>query len=83
MDNIIEQKASRLIKKLRHNGCHVIDAVKTTKKVKINITHPTATMAQRAIEIRQVLHGKRFSTFVLTMDGCVVSWTGGAECSLH
>ncbi|MDW6003756.1 hypothetical protein [Vibrio mangrovi] len=70
----IEQISSRVIKKLRQNGCEVVMATKTPRRVMINIEQPTTEMMYRAMEIRQQQHGTRSTIYTLPIDGCMVHW---------
>lgn len=79
----IEKQASRVVKKLRHYGCIVIDAKKTNRRVVISIEAPTAEMEQKAICIKQNLGGIESQILSMQLDGCTIRWNGGSPCPLH
>jgi hypothetical protein len=80
----IEQQATRVMKKLRHSGCHIVGALKTPRSAIINIEYPTHSMMASATAIRQTLMGTPSMVYTMNLDGCVVSWTqGGNTCPMN
>jgi hypothetical protein len=80
----IEQQATRVMKKLRHRGCHIVGALRTPRSAIINIEYPTIGMVTHATAIRQTVMGIPSMVYTMHLDGCVVSWTqGGNACQMH
>ena len=79
-----ERQASHVIKKLRHYGCKVVEAMKTPRGVIINIEQPTPEMKAKAVEIKQTLNGVYSTVYTMQFDGCTVNWKqGDVPCPLH
>lgn len=83
MNRTKEIKVFSLVRKLRLSGCQPQPPKRTPRGALINIEHPTPEMAKCATEIKQCLNGVSTSVYVVNVDGCTVSWSGGVMCQTH
>lgn len=83
MSMTVVKNAQRVMKKLRQQGCILLEAKEAPRRAIINIEAPTAEMMVNATVIKQSLNGVESMIYITQIDGCTVSWKGGEACSIH